>query len=1096
MQSAISPLEINKALLGTSTKLSKRKKYDFGIVCALTNENAAVDLIFPSKPLEGDFKYSYTEARVNLGRGEYYTCLCAESGKDELNAFKLVVDMNKYFDFSGIIFTGIAAGIPNATKGKDHVALGDIVVSEKVFKIPGGALKKGGIDPRPEQCPDPSLILRNKAKFLLKDFMSLRQQPWEQFIKEACNRNKLFRRPSSTKYKDEYFDSNGEKHFGSEPYRQRIKNKPYVHIGNIGCAPFLVKEAKWRDKIAGRCDLRALEMETRGVAEGAEEAECGYIVVQGACDHADKLKGDDWQEYAALVSAAFAKALLLTRPFSPIGRPSSDISRRIQKGAKTSKTAAKPNFLEKPTETNNQNPSIIPRQLTKVIRQELESHVPKWINIFGPSQSGKTSILLELKNQLRNSPTFVDCFLQPITVRLSESDILADIYGRIGGGLVRGPKLKAPWNEVNEVIKEYHFQNKRLVFLLELVESFDPKFLLGLFRTIGQLEPGCVLVSSRSDINEIIPHGYYSFISHKVEVFSMDEAMDYIHSELPNLAPKDMEIIRTRLDIDENLRWPRMLKGIADRLSKIRSGLSIDEAIEKSKNESDSQIRMTILDVVRKYLPEDNDLHYKLALPNYLTSQVLECVCSNQISPTQADSLLEDLFQNGYLTRLRPRYWVEEGYKDVLKSPERSFRDIYKRLANFEISKRHFSFESFQNALYYIDKANFNQILAKKKILKTFNRLTKYLPISSSFPSDPTLAERFEYIKDQCPNEIIELYARYLECQGEYRKGLETLKSITLTPKTLEMRFRILDKLGDFKSIAIIIKNQLGMSENLAAPYRRPPWNAVLSFYWGRFLQTSGSLREALQAYESVEQFEDASDILRIHSLIERATIWVFAEEAEQSIKLLDIAKSLADSPECGRELSDIYRYQARAHKLKAIHLKDAERESELALAHDAAKNSSATADAYFYREGKIWALILEARLAYFEGNLDQSEDLFLNADALVKEAKYDGAVPHLYRHWALLHAANEDFPRSLSDIKKAWIYTIRAERLYLRALIKDTLAKVLVLKGENVKARYYFERASVAYKQCGLMDEPFKMIRARMLLAEKGLNPMDRRPW
>jgi tetratricopeptide (TPR) repeat protein len=55
-------------------------------------------------------------------------------------------------------------------------------------------------------------------------------------------------------------------------------------------------------------------MESSGIADATWNHEVGYLVVRGICDYCDSNKGDEWQEYAALVAAAYMRALLESMP--------------------------------------------------------------------------------------------------------------------------------------------------------------------------------------------------------------------------------------------------------------------------------------------------------------------------------------------------------------------------------------------------------------------------------------------------------------------------------------------------------------------------------------------------------------------------------------------------------------------------------------------------------------------------------------------------------------------------------------------------------------------------------------------------------------
>jgi hypothetical protein len=55
-------------------------------------------------------------------------------------------------------------------------------------------------------------------------------------------------------------------------------------------------------------------MEGSGIADATWEYDRGYLVIRGICDYCDGNKGDLWQNYAALVAAAFTRALLESLP--------------------------------------------------------------------------------------------------------------------------------------------------------------------------------------------------------------------------------------------------------------------------------------------------------------------------------------------------------------------------------------------------------------------------------------------------------------------------------------------------------------------------------------------------------------------------------------------------------------------------------------------------------------------------------------------------------------------------------------------------------------------------------------------------------------
>jgi nucleoside phosphorylase len=83
---------------------------------------------------------------------------------------------------------------------------------------------------------------------------------------------------------------------------------PVIHYGLIGSGNRVIKNSRVRD-LLGEQNILCVEMEAAGLMD---EFPC--LVIRGICDYCDSHKNKDWQPYAALVAAAYAKALLSTIP--------------------------------------------------------------------------------------------------------------------------------------------------------------------------------------------------------------------------------------------------------------------------------------------------------------------------------------------------------------------------------------------------------------------------------------------------------------------------------------------------------------------------------------------------------------------------------------------------------------------------------------------------------------------------------------------------------------------------------------------------------------------------------------------------------------
>lgn len=91
------------------------------------------------------------------------------------------------------------------------------------------------------------------------------------------------------------------------PRRERTKDEdnPAIHYGLIVSSNRLMKDALLRDKLAQEKDGLCFEMEAAGLMN---HFPC--LVIRGICDYSDTHKNKEWQGYAAMVAAAYAKDLL------------------------------------------------------------------------------------------------------------------------------------------------------------------------------------------------------------------------------------------------------------------------------------------------------------------------------------------------------------------------------------------------------------------------------------------------------------------------------------------------------------------------------------------------------------------------------------------------------------------------------------------------------------------------------------------------------------------------------------------------------------------------------------------------------------------
>jgi hypothetical protein len=97
------------------------------------------------------------------------------------------------------------------------------------------------------------------------------------------------------------------------PERTEDEDNPAIHYGLIASANQLMKNALVRDTIIAEMDVLCFEMEAAGLMN---QFPC--LIIRGICDYSDSHKNKEWQGYAAMAAAAYAKDLLYQIPASRV----------------------------------------------------------------------------------------------------------------------------------------------------------------------------------------------------------------------------------------------------------------------------------------------------------------------------------------------------------------------------------------------------------------------------------------------------------------------------------------------------------------------------------------------------------------------------------------------------------------------------------------------------------------------------------------------------------------------------------------------------------------------------------------------------------
>lgn len=233
--------------------------------------------------------------------------------------------MHSFPDIRIGMMVGIGGGAPSQ---KHDIRLGDVVVS-----VPGD--RKGGVfqydfgKTIQDQKFKPTGILNQPPAALLTAVAAIRgqyeihghniEENINLIVQKHPRLQKKYSRPDTRTdrlYQSHAVhpargDSSCAIACGTDPSllipraeRTQYEDNPAIHYGVIASANQLMKDALLRDRLSTEEDI-CFEMEAAGLMNLFP-----CIVIRGICDYADSHKNKEWQGYAAMTAAAYAKDLL------------------------------------------------------------------------------------------------------------------------------------------------------------------------------------------------------------------------------------------------------------------------------------------------------------------------------------------------------------------------------------------------------------------------------------------------------------------------------------------------------------------------------------------------------------------------------------------------------------------------------------------------------------------------------------------------------------------------------------------------------------------------------------------------------------------
>ncbi|KAI7762686.1 hypothetical protein LZL87_013929 [Fusarium oxysporum] len=289
--------------------------YSIGWISALPLEMTAaeimLDYIHPPLPQHPQDCNTYTLGSINehnvviacLPKGQYGTNNAATVANDMTRSFPHV----QYR-----LMVGIGGGAPKLA----DVRLGDVVVSTEVVQTDLGKLMPNHQFQRtsyPVRPPHSMMTAVSK----LQASHSRGESRIPAILSGSISQLSRYARPNTMDrlFKNDYDhsltsqDCNfcDQSQLVTRPARQNTD--PVIHYGRVASGNQVIKDAGTRDRLSEELGVICFEMEASGLMNSFP-----CLVVRGICDYSDSHKNKKWQEYAAIVAAAYTKELVMMIP--------------------------------------------------------------------------------------------------------------------------------------------------------------------------------------------------------------------------------------------------------------------------------------------------------------------------------------------------------------------------------------------------------------------------------------------------------------------------------------------------------------------------------------------------------------------------------------------------------------------------------------------------------------------------------------------------------------------------------------------------------------------------------------------------------------
>ena len=341
-----------------------QREFEIAIICALQIEHDAVETLLDEDYGHHGVLYRKAAGDPNIyttGRlGRHHVVIAYMPGIGKANAAVTAAGIRS--SFQGVrlaLIVGVCGAVPKPVAKGIDILLGDVLVSTAVLQVdfirryPNKSIIK---DVREGNLGPPSSEIRSFIKKVsghltfpkvakgtalhLRDL--LEEEGFQDYQYPGMKEDRLYRSDHRHKHQESFWcpiceacleheheicaaalaAPCGEVGCGEKGLIKRFRSstagKPVIHFGLFASGDAVMKSAQHRDEIVRQTEVIGFEMEAAGTWQIIPT-----IVVKAACDYADSHKNKNWQGYAALASAACAKALL--EEWSASEKPSNEL---------------------------------------------------------------------------------------------------------------------------------------------------------------------------------------------------------------------------------------------------------------------------------------------------------------------------------------------------------------------------------------------------------------------------------------------------------------------------------------------------------------------------------------------------------------------------------------------------------------------------------------------------------------------------------------------------------------------------------------------------------------------------------------------------